>query len=213
MSQKYFFVCRNCGHRIESFDEWFRLGQKCPECGKNFIDTKYTTDLDKLKKLFQTKEDVKSLWHYFDFLPLNHKENIVSAGEEVPQIDRWQFLEEVASKEFNTKCKVYAMRHNTGNATRTFKDIAGTLAASVLKECGINEYAVASTGNTANAFSHYLAMAGISLYVFMPEDAVKENIASVSSYGQKAVICKGDYAFAKKIAGEFTAKHNILMTI
>ena len=47
----------------------------------------------------------------------------------------------------------------------------------------------------------------------MPEDAVQENIASVSSYGQKAVICKGDYAFAKKIAGEFTAKNNILMTI
>lgn len=213
MSQKYYFVCRNCGHKINSFDEWFKLGQKCPECGKNFVDTKYTADLGKLKDLCFTRNEVKSLWHYFDFLPLDKKENIVSAGEGVPQINRWDFLEEFARKEYNTDCKVYVMRHNTGNATRTFKDIAGTLAASVLKECGINEYAVASTGNTANAFSHYLAMAGISLYVFMPEDAVKENIASVSSYGQKAVICKGDYAFAKKIAGEFTAKNNILMTI
>ncbi|MBR4440219.1 MAG: pyridoxal-phosphate dependent enzyme [Bacteroidales bacterium] len=213
MSQKYYFVCRNCGHKIDSFKQWFKLGQKCPECGKNFVDTKYNTSIDKLKELIFTKQEVKSLWHYLDFLPLDDAKNIVSAGEGVPQINRWEFLEEVAQKEFSTNCKVYVMRHNTGNATRTFKDIAGTLAASVLKECGINEYAVASTGNTANAFSHYLAMAGISLYVFMPEDAVKENIASVSSYGQKAVICKGDYAFAKKIAGEFTAKNNILMTI
>ena len=214
MSQKYYFVCRNCGHKINSFEEWFKLGQKCPECGKNFVDTKYNADLKHLyNDLIKTKDEVKSLWHYFDFLPLDNKENIVSAGEGVPQIDRWQFLEEFARKEYGTNCKVYVMRHNTGNATRTFKDIAGTLAASVLKECGINQYAVASTGNTANAFSHYLAKAGISLYVFMPEDAVKENIASVSAYGQKAVICKGDYAFAKKVAGEFTAKNNILMTI
>lgn len=214
MSQKYYFVCRNCGHKINSFEEWFKLGQKCPECGKNFVDTKYNADLKHLyNDLIKTKDEVKSLWHYFDFLPLDNKENIVSAGEGVPQIDRWQFLEEFARKEYGTNCKVYVMRHNTGNATRTFKDIAGTLAASVLKECGINQYAVASTGNTANAFSHYLAKAGISLYVFMPEDAVKENIASVSAYGQKAVICKGDYAFAKKVAGEFTAKNNIIMTI
>ncbi|MCQ2975765.1 MAG: pyridoxal-phosphate dependent enzyme [Bacteroidales bacterium] len=213
MSAKYYFVCRNCGHKINSFKEWFDLGQKCPECGKNFIDAKYNTDINKLKELIYTKEEVKNLWHYFDFLPLDNKENIVSAGESVSPVDRWAFLEEFAKKQYNVDCKVYAMRHNCGNATRTFKDIAGTLSASVLKECGIKEYAVASTGNTANAFSHYLAKAGISLYVFMPQDAVTENIASVSSYGQKAVICKGDYAFAKKVAGEFTAKNNILMTI
>ena len=213
MSKKYYFVCKNCGHKIDSFSQWFSLGQKCPECGKTFVDTKYNTDIQELKKLIFESSDVKSLWHYFDFLPLDNKENIVSAGEGVSPINRWDFLEEVAKKEYGKNLKVYVMRHNFNNGTRTFKDIAGTLAASVLKENNIKDYAVASTGNTANAFSHYLAKAGINLYVFMPQDAVKENIASVSAYGEKAVICKGDYAFAKKIAGEFTSKNNILMTI
>jgi len=213
MSSKYYFVCKNCGQKIEDFNQWFKHGQKCPNCGKNFVDTKYTTDPKKLKDLIFTKDTVKSLWHYFDFLPLNDQNNIVSAGEGVSPVSRWDFLEDFAKKYYNKNLKVYVMRHNFNDATRTFKDIAGTLAASVLKECGVKEYAVASTGNTANAFSHYLAKAGVSLYVFMPEDAVKENIASVSAYGQKAVICKGDYAFAKKIAGEFTAKNNIIMTI
>lgn len=213
MAEKYYFVCKNCGHRIESFKEWFQHGQKCPECGKNFVDTKYTASPEKLKDLIFNAKDVKNLWHYFDFLPLDDAKNIVSAGEGVSPVSRWDFLEEVAKKEFGKTLKVYVMRHNFNDGTRTFKDIAGTLAASVLKENGVTDYAVASTGNTANAFSHYLAKAGINLYVFMPQDAVKENIASVSAYGQKAVICKGDYAFAKKIAGEFTAKNNILMTI
>jgi len=213
MAKKYYFVCKSCGHRIESFKEWFQHGQKCPECGKNFVDTKYTASSEKLKDLIFNAKDVKNLWHYFDFLPLDDAKNIVSAGEGVSPVSRWDFLEEVAKKEFGKTLKVYVMRHNFNDGTRTFKDIAGTLAASVLKENGVTDYAVASTGNTANAFSHYLAKAGINLYVFMPQDAVKENIASVSAYGQKAVICKGDYAFAKKIAGEFTAKNNILMTI
>ncbi|MBQ3689559.1 MAG: pyridoxal-phosphate dependent enzyme [Bacteroidales bacterium] len=213
MAKKYYFVCKNCGHKIESFKEWFDLGQKCPECGKNFVDTKYTTSPEKLKDLIFNAKDVKNLWHYFDFLPLDDEKNIVSAGEGVSPVSRWDFLEEVAKKEYGKTLKVYVMRHNFNDGTRTFKDIAGTLAASVLKENCVTDYAVASTGNTANAFSHYLAKAGINLYVFMPQDAVKENIASVSAYGQKAVICKGDYAFAKKIAGEFTAKNNILMTI
>ncbi len=213
MAKKYYFVCKSCGHRIESFKEWFQHGQKCPECGKNFVDTQYTASPEKLKDLIFNAKDVKNLWHYFDFLPLDDAKNIVSAGEGVSPVSRWDFLEEVAKKEFGKTLKVYVMRHNFNDGTRTFKDIAGTLAASVLKENGVTDYAVASTGNTANAFSHYLAKAGINLYVFMPQDAVKENIASVSAYGQKAVICKGDYAFAKKIAGEFTAKNNILMTI
>ncbi len=213
MSAKYYFVCKKCGQKINGFKEWYAAGQKCPSCGNNFVDTKYNSDPQKLKNLIFTKDRVESLWHYFDFLPLDNKENIVSAGEGVSPTDRWEFLEEFAKKQYGLDIKVFAMRHNYNQATRTFKDIAGTLAASVLKECGITNYAVASTGNTANAFSHYLAKAGINLYVFMPKDAVADNIASVSSYGQKAVVVDGDYAQAKKVAGEFCAANNIIMTI
>ncbi len=213
MSTKYYFVCKSCGHKIGDFAEWFQLGQKCPECGKNFVDVKYNAGPERLKELIFTNDEVESLWHYFDFLPLDNKENIVSAGEGVGGIDKWDFLAEFAKKQYGLNIEVYAMRHTFNNATRTFKDIAGTLGASVLKECGIKDYAVASTGNTANAFSHYLAKAGINLYVFMPKDAEKENLASVSAYGQRAVVCDGDYAFAKKVAADFTAKNNVMMTI
>lgn len=131
------------------------------------------------------KHQVKNLWHYFDFLPLNNRQNIVTTDEGAAPVQRWKFLEEYAKNQFNVNCKVSFFRKDVNTGTGTFKDIAGTLATSVLKEHGIKDYVVASTGNTANAFSHYLAAAGITLYVFMPKDALKANEAEVNSYGQK----------------------------
>ena len=213
MSKKYYFVCKSCKTEIPGFHAWFGYGQKCPSCGSKYVDTMYYEDPIKLKSLIYGARTVPSLWHYFDFLPVDNRENIVSAGEGLSALEQWGFLEQIAREKHGINCKVFAFRSNYNNATRTFKDIAGSLGASVLKEMGIDEYVVASTGNTANAFSHYLAAAGISLSVFMPQDAVPSNIAEVSSYGQKAFKVKGDYAMAKKIAAEYAALHNIHMTI
>lgn len=212
-NKKYYFKCKSCGTQINGFSEWFKHGQKCPKCDNRYVDTFYNKDVKELKKLIYTDKEVKSLWHYFDFLPLNDKKNIISAGEGISPLERWTFLENFAKEKYNLNCKVYSYRSNFNNATRTFKDIAGTLGASVLKENNINQYVVASTGNTANAFSHYLAAANISLSVFMPQDAVASNIAEVSSYGQKAFKVKGDYAAAKRVAADYAKKYNIHMTI
>jgi threonine synthase len=97
-------------------------------------------------------------------------------------------------------------------APAPFKDVAAAVAASVLKENGIREYCVASTGNIANAFSHYLALAGISLSVFIPDDALKANEAGVGCYGQRVFRVRGDYSLAKKLCAEFSSRHNIPMS-
>ncbi len=212
-NSKFHFVCRNCKHEISDFKEWFSYGQKCPKCGNNWVDTVYSEDIGKIKELiFEKGDNIKSLWHYFDFLPLNDKKNIITNGEGVIDIDRWKFLEKFAKEQYNIGCTVYAYRNDDNYGTGTFKDAAATLVASVLKENNIKEYAVASTGNVANAFARYLAEAGISLSVFIPKDALKANEAEVSSYGQRIYRVDGDYAQAKKIAAEFSKKHNVLLS-
>ncbi len=212
MQQKFYFVCKKCKNIIAGFEMWFEHGQKCPKCGSNWVETIYNQDKDLLKSLIYDKSNVKNLWHYFDFLPLNDKSNIVTTDEGTAPVQQWEFLEKFAKDRYNVNCKIYVFRNDVNTGTGTFKDIAGTLAASVLKEHGIKEYVVASTGNTANAFAHYLAAAGIMLYVFMPHDALKANEAEVNSYGQKCFKVQGDYHFAKKVAAEFAKKHNILIS-
>lgn len=212
MKQKFYFVCRSCGAKINSFKEWFSNNQACPSCGKSNIDTIYSTNKESIKKLISKDARPESLWHYFDFLPLNHRENIITEGEGVAPIERWGFLEDYAKRKYNLDLQIYINRNDKSFATGTFKDKGGALAASVLKEEGIKEYVVASTGNTATAFAHYLAMAGVSLSVFLPENALHDSVAHIGTYGQKVYSVKGDYAKAKKVASDYANKYNILMT-
>lgn len=210
---KFHFECRSCGNKIDGFKEWFAHGQKCSKCGKSNIYTIYNTDKEKLKKLVASDVKPDSLWHYFDFLPLNDAKNIVSDGEGVSPIQQWHFLEKFAKQQYGLNLKVFVNRNDYSPGTGTFKDKGGTLIASVLKEQGVKEYVVASTGNTANSVALYLAKAGISASIFVPQDALSENFVHIGSLGQKVYFVKGDYAYAKKIAAEYAKKHGLLISL
>ena len=81
-----------------------------------------------------------------------------------------------------------------------------------MKENKVENYVGASTGNIGVAYSRYLAAAGISLSLFIPESSTKTQEAEVSSYGQTLFRVTGDYAAAKHMAKDFATKHNLLLT-
>ncbi len=210
---KFYLHCTECGYDIPDFKEWFDNKQKCPKCGCTIVDVKYNYDYKEIKNLIEAKNvKAENIWYYFDFLPLNNKENIITRGEGVIPLERWEFLEDYTKSRYGMSIKVHAYRNDLNPGTGTFKDAAATVAASVLKENGIKEFCIASTGNIANAYAHYLADAGISLAVFVPNDALKANEAEVNSYGQKLFRVDGDYAMAKKIAAEYSKKYGVLMS-
>jgi len=212
-NDKYYFICRECGTRIAGFREWFESGQKCPSCGNKWVEARYNDNYLKLSSLLNNRAgNVDSLFHYFDYLPLVKKNNIITEGEGVIPVDRWEFLEDFAREHYDIDLTVLAYRNDLNPATGTFKDVAAAMVASVLKENGIKEYCVASTGNIANAFAHYFALAGISLAVFIPGDALKANEAGVSCYGQKVFRAQGDYSLAKKLCAEYSSRYNIPMS-
>ncbi len=209
---KFHFVCRTCGHQINNFADWFAGGQKCPKCGDNKINTVYSTPKERLLELINTKDEPKSMWHYFDFLPLNDTKNIITEGEGVAPIERWDFFEDYAKRKYGLDLQVYINRNDKSFATGTFKDKGGALGASVMKEQGVKEYVVVSTGNTASAFAHYMARAGVSCSVFVPEDSLPDSEAHIGTYGQKLFRVKGDYAYAKKVAADYAKKYGLLIT-
>ncbi len=210
--RKFFLKCKKCGAIIETIAQWFASGQKCSICEAKHIEVFYSQDTEKLENLIFDAKNVKNIFHYFDFLPLEDEKNIISVGEGIVPFEKWNFLEEFAKKYFNINCEVIVSRNDLNAGTGTFKDAAAALAASVLKENHISQYVVASTGNTANSFAYYLALAGISLYVFIPNDALRANEAEISSCGQRVFRVDGDYAVAKKMAAEFSQRKNILIT-
>jgi threonine synthase len=60
------------------------------------------------------------------------------------------------------------------NPTGSFKDRQAAIAITAMKEAGIKEAVVASTGNVAIAYSAYGARAGIKLWVFVPSSVPPE---------------------------------------
>ena len=207
---KYHLVCKKCGHVIPSFKEWFAADQVCPECGGNYVEVSYNADYSKLKELY--KENAANFWHYFDYLPLEDKANEITFNEGAIPIEEWDYLEKIAKEQYGIDCKVMVYRNDLNGGTNTFKDVAAALAASVMKENGIKEYCVASTGNTATAFSKYLAKAGIRLSVFVPNCVCEDTVKEIRSYGQNLVISEGDYGAAKKEAADYHKNNHVLIS-
>ena len=208
---KYNLKCCKCGFVIKDMAEWFGHKQFCPKCETRHVEAVYFTDYSILGQLLDNKPS--SLWNYFDFLPLEDRDNIVSFDEGGIPLEEWDFLNRYALENHGVNCHVYAYRNDLNGGTGTLKDVAASMTASVLKECRIGGYCVASTGNTATANARYLAKAGIKFRNFAPSTTNNDTINEIRSYGQEVVISEGDYAQAKHEATEFSNKNDIPISI
>ena len=208
---KYYLKCCNCGCVIDGFSAWFEKRQVCANCGGRHVEAVYKADYSMLKDLL--KGHPVSFWHYFDFLPLDDKANIVSFGEGAVGLEEWSFLNRYAAENYGINCQVYAYRNDLNEGTGTLKDVAASLVASVLKENGVSRYCMSSTGNSATANARYLSKAGIRFTNFTPATTNQVTIDEIRAYGQEVVISKGDYAQAKQEATEFSGKNDVLISI
>lgn len=206
---KYQIICKKCGKVIGDFKTWFEQDQKC-ECGSTYAEVEYQENtIPDFERLPKNKKDFQNL--YFEFLPLKSKENIVTCGEGLIPMERWENLEK-AAKQHGIDCKVYVYRNDLNGGSGTFKDISAALAASVLKENGIKNYCLASTGNAGVAFATYLAKAGIKFTEFAPSFIDEGSIKSIQNAGQNIVISKGGYGDAKTEAADFQKNSKVLIS-
>jgi threonine synthase len=207
---KYYLKCVKCGHITKDFPTWFSANQACVQCQSKHSEVWYNADYSQLEKLFLHQSE--SFWRYFDFLPLLDKKNIISCKEGAIPIEKWDFLSHYAKKEFGITCHALVYRNDLNGGTNTFKDVAASLAASLFKEHGIKQYTVASTGNTATAYSKYLSLADVKFTVFVPDCVVQDSVDEMRSYNQEVRVVNGDYAYAKKMAAEFHQQNNVLIS-
>ena len=206
---KYQIVCKKCGKVIGNFKTWFEQDQKC-SCGSTYAEVDYENKLlPDFSKLSIASEDFQHL--YFDYLPIENRENIVTYGEGLVPIERWNNLEDKA-KENGIDCEVYVCRNDRNGGSGTFKDISAALAASVLKENGIKQYCLASTGNAGVSFATYLAKAGISFHEFAPSFIDEGSIKAIKNVGQDITVSASGYGAAKAEAADYHKANQVLIS-
>jgi threonine synthase len=95
--------------------------------------------------------------------------------------------------------------------TGSFKDRQAALSIAAMKEAGITEAVLASTGNVAIAYSAYAARAGIKLWAFLTSLVPAEKMREVAIYGTQVVKVTGSYDQTKQLAAEFARQRGLYL--
>jgi threonine synthase len=144
-----------------------------------------------------------SLWRYWDLLPLHDEANILTMGEGGTPLLHATNLGMMLGRSH-----IYIKDERQG-PTGSFKDRQASLAISVMKERGITEAVVASTGNVAISYSAYSALAGIKLWAFLTSSVPADKMREVALYGSEVVKVTGTYDQTKKVAAGFAERKGL----
>jgi threonine synthase len=195
--------CIDCGNEIP-FDVFQTT---CPKCGCQWQEAVY--DYQNISKTFQTdlRNRFSSLWRYHELLPVEQTIPDVSLGEGGTPLFR------AVNLGMMLNCPNIYIKDERQAPTSSFKDRQASVAVAALKEAGIKELVMASTGNAAIAYSAYAARAGIKLWAFLTSRVPSEKMREVALYGTQVIKITGSYDQTKQLAAEFASQRNIYLDL
>ena len=194
MEKQFYVTCAKCGHRIV----YARPVANCEQCSHDWLDAGY--DLEVVAKVWRKElasRPFNTMWRYWELLPLQDPKNIVSMGEGGTPLLRAANLGLMLGHGH-----LYFKDERQG-PTSSFKDRQASLAISSMKEAGMTEAVVASTGNVAISYSAYCARAGIKLWTFLTSAVPADKMREVALYGSEVVKVTSTYDRTKIVAANF----------
>ncbi|MBK8135825.1 MAG: threonine synthase [Chloroflexi bacterium] len=193
--------CTNCGHEspMRSFTG------ACAKCGEVIVEARYDLPKDPAAWIADVKNRRSSLWRYHEVLPIYDTENVVSLGEGGTPLIKSNALAAALG------LKHLYIKDERQGPTGSFKDRQATVAISALKEMGVDELVVASTGNVAIAYAAYCARVGIKLWAFFPRQTPNDKMRETAIYGAEVIKTTGNYDQTKQLAAQFAAARGIFL--
>jgi len=193
--------CIRCGYR-EPFKQPL---EQCPQCSGDWLDVIY--DYETIAQTWPEalRDRPSSMWRYRELLPLHDDANRVTMGEGGTSLLRAVNLGMMLG------CSHIYVKDERQGPTGSFKDRQASLSISVMKELGVTESVVASTGNVAIAYSAYSALAGIKLWAFLTSLVPSEKMREVAIYGSDVVKVTGTYDQTKQVAAEFAKRQGVYL--
>jgi threonine synthase len=191
--------CVSCGYRT-SYVQPLAI---CPQCGNEWFETRYPYAELRSSLPALLRERPFNMWRYRELLPLRSEANTISMGEGGTALVRTDNLALMLGRPH------LFVKDERQGPTGSFKDRQASLAVSVMKENGISEVVVASTGNVAISYSAYCARAGIKLWAFLSSMVAAEKMREVALYGTEVIKVTGTYDLAKDVAATFAERKGL----
>jgi threonine synthase len=178
----------------------------CPNCGENILEARYDLDrIDAVSWQAALTQRRHTLWRYHEVLPIYNTQNIVTMGEGGTPLIKSQALASMLGLR-----NLYLKDERQG-PTNSFKDRQATVAISAMREIGVDEVVVASTGNVAIAYGAYCARAGIKLWGFFPGSTPGAKMREAALYGAEVIKIGGTYDETKEIAARFAKSKGVFL--
>lgn len=197
--------CTNCDWQVP-LKQLDPAMKGCPVCGENIIEARYNIgDINPTEWREEFAKRPAGLWRYREMLPVYDANNIVTLREGgTPLVKSENLAAQLGLKH------LYIKDERQG-PTRSFKDRQATVAVSAMKELGVKEVVVASTGNVAIAYAAFCARAGIKLWAFFPSLTPNEKMREAAVYGAQVIKTTGNYDQTKALAASFAAQKGIML--
>jgi threonine synthase len=147
-----------------------------------------------------TREDLearpRTIWRYREFLPIR--------GEPVHSLDTGftPLLEAPALARALCVRRVFVKNDAVSHPTASFKDRVVAVALNAAAAFGLDTVGCASTGNLANAVAGQAARAGLTAWVFVPEDLEIAKVVGTAIYGARLVRVRGTYDDVNRLCGQ-----------
>jgi threonine synthase len=193
--------CAACGHRTP----FIRPPGACERCGGEWLDARYDYDTVREQWPATLRERPFDMWRYRELLPLRDDANKVTMGEGGTPLLRATNLGLMLG------CPHIYVKDERQGPTGSFKDRQAALAISVMKEHGVTEAVVATTGNVGISYSAYSALAGIKMWAFLTSLVPADKMREVALYGSEVIKVTATYDQTKKVAAQFAARKGLFL--
>ncbi len=203
MPTRFEVECLDCGHRAP----YSPTAVPCPKCNQTWREARY--DYSALSAILPKRISRRTfdLWRYRELLPIRNPMPERSLGEGGTPLVRAVNLGMMLG------CPNIFIKDERQGPTASFKDRQAAVTIAALKEAGITEAVIASTGNVAIAYSAHAARAGIKLWAFLTSLVPAEKMREVAIYGTQVVKVTASYDRTKQVAAEFARQRGLFIDL
>src|SRR5437870_2148860 len=137
-----------------------------------------------------------SLWRYKEWLPFD--------GDPVWSLDTGftPLVDAPALARRFGVARVWVKNDTVSHPSLSFKDRVVAAAINAAAAFGLDTIGCASTGNLANAVAAHAARAGLTAWIFIPEELETAKVVGTSVYGARLVRVRGTYDDVNRLCAQ-----------